>query len=230
MENTPFEDVLIRSRITILDMMEQRGYETGPYRKITAGDLVKLHSGPDTDSLRIDIVHKEDPERKAIILYMLDNIKQRVGSGDIVNKLLASTDEPATGKYASGGIDPKTTEVIIIYKMLDKMSAENTESYDKAALEAWAKNKFKIQFFPITRLVNNPMKHVLQPKFELVSEEQKKIIMKECYARDLSHFPFIKFHNDAVARFMGLVPGQMVKITSASPTAGEYVKYRVCAP
>ena len=88
MENTPFEDVLIRSRITILDMMEQRGYETGPYRKITAGDLVKLHSGPDTDSLRIDIVHKEDPERKAIILYMLDNIKQRVGSGDIVNTMV----------------------------------------------------------------------------------------------------------------------------------------------
>jgi DNA-directed RNA polymerase I, II, and III subunit RPABC1 len=161
---------------------------------------------------------------------MLDNIKQRVGSGDIVNKLLASTEEVTTGKNASGGIDPKTTEVIIIYKMLDKMSAENTESYDKAALEAWAKNKFKIQFFPITRLVNNPMKHVLQPKFEIVSEEQKKIVMKECYARDLSQFPFIKFHNDAVARFMGLVPGQMVKITSASPTAGEYVKYRVCAP
>jgi len=29
---------------------------------------------------------------------------------------------------------------------------------------------------------------------------------------------------------MGLLPGDIVKITRASPSAGEYTSYRVCSP
>ena len=252
MENTSFEDVLIRSRITILDMLEDRGYNTKPYRKLSGEDIVKLRASSDTpEALRMDFTHKSEPERKAIVHYLLDNIKTRVGSGEITNKLLMSMDDDAAGKNPLAGVDPKTTEVIIVYRMTDrivvdkgqadKVTGENTDSYDKAALDAWMRPaptpenpsallNFRLQFWPIQRIVVNPMHHVLQPKFEIVPQEQEKQILKEWCARSKLQFPMIKFHADPVARYLGLIPGQLVKITSASPTAGEYVKYRVCVP
>lgn len=252
MENTTFEDILIRSRTTILDMLQDRGYNTKPYRKLTAGDIVKLRADSDNpEALRMDFVHETNPERKAVVHYLLSNIKTRVGSGDITNKLLMPLDDAAAADNPLAGVDPKTTEVIIIYRMLDrvvadktstdKISGENTDSYDKAALEAWtrpaptAENpnallNFRLQFWPIQRLVVNLMHHVLQPKFEIVPQEQEKGILKEWCARSKTQFPMIKFHADPVARYLGLIPGQLVKIIRPSETAGEYVKYRVCVP
>ncbi len=239
MENIHYEDILIRSRITILDMLEGRGYDVQPYRKMTGPDLVKLMTDP--DALQMTVTMKEDPSRKAIVTYTNDNIKTRVGSGEFVRKLLDTTTSPEeekrTGKYMLTGIDPTTTEVIVIYRMTDKMDKsqdkagqENTDSFDKAALEAWSKHKFKVQFFPINRLVNNPLNHVLQPKFESVPAEEVPQLMKNLCVTTKAQFPIIKFHNDPVARFLGLIPEQIVRITAPSPTAGQYVKYRVCAP
>lgn len=249
MENTSFEDILIRSRITLLDMLEERGYNTKPYRKLTAGDIVTLRANLDSpEALRIDVNHKTDPERKAVVHYLLDNIKPRVGSGEITNKLLMPLDDENAGKNPLAGIDPKTTEVIIMYRMADRIVAEkssadkvmgeNTDSYDKAALDAWMRMdpttksplKFRLQFWPIQRLVVNLMHHVAQPKFEILTEDQEKEMMKDKYVKSKTQLPMIKFHNDPVARYLGLVPGQIVKITRPSPTGGEYVTYRVCVP
>lgn len=254
MENTSsFEDIVIRSRVTILDMLEDRGYNTKPYRKLSPADILKVDSANSHPEpvLRMELDHKTDSKRKAVVHYLLDNIKTRVGSGDITNKLLMASDDPSANNNPLAGVDPKTTEVIIIYRMTDrivtdksssdKVTGENTDSYDKAALDAWirpsttdgktgAPLNFRLQFWPIQRLVVNPMHHVLQPKFEVVPQDQEKQILKDWYARNKLQFPMIKFHADPVARYLGLIPGQLVKITTPSPTAGEYVKYRVCVP
>ena len=42
----------------------------------------------------------------------------------------------------------------------------------------------------------------------------------------MKHFPLM-LSSDPVARYHGLLPGAMVKITRPSPTAGECVLYRV---
>jgi DNA-directed RNA polymerase subunit H (RpoH/RPB5) len=104
------------------------------------------------------------------------------------------------------------------------------ESYDKGALEAWHKYNLKIQFFPMFRLVNNPLKHVSQPRFEIVPPEEHPALLKQWYCRSKTQLPIIKFHNDMAARCLGLLPMDIVKITRYSVTAGEYVNYRVCAP
>jgi DNA-directed RNA polymerase subunit H (RpoH/RPB5) len=33
-----------------------------------------------------------------------------------------------------------------------------------------------------------------------------------------------------VARILGLLPGDIVKILRPSPSAGEYISYRICSP
>jgi DNA-directed RNA polymerase subunit H (RpoH/RPB5) len=235
MDNTTNEDVLIRSRSTILDLLHDRGYNTTPYRTITGSDLVKfdlvkLVHNP--EALRMELVARDDLEhmkgKKAIVEYEFGNIKQSVGSGDFIKKILSEPEEKKKSSEKLTNIDPTTTEIVILY--LTKKFEEDLDSYDKGAYEAWDKHKLKIQFFPMFRLVNNPLKHVSQPRFEIVPHEQHTDLLKEWYCRTKTQLPIIKFHNDMAARCLGLLPMDIVKITSFSPTAGEYVKYRVCLP
>jgi DNA-directed RNA polymerase subunit H (RpoH/RPB5) len=225
MESTSLQDILIRSRETILDLLEARGYDTTPYRKLNGLDLVKLVNNP--ESLRMDLVKHEDATRKCIVYYCLSNIKTSVGSGDFVKKMLA--EENPTGLQIPFNIDPKTTEVIILFVTKQSITSEDMETYDRGALEAWNKYGLKLSFFPMSRLVNNPLKHILQPKFEIVPHDQHEALLKELYARSKTQLPIIRFHNDMAARCLGLLPLDIVKITAPSPTAGQYVKYRVCA-
>ena len=225
------QDILIRSRGTILDLLHKSGYNTTPYRKLVASDLVKLLNTPEALRMVLSgrtedgLSHMEG--KKAIVEYEFSNIKQSVGNGEYVNRLISPSDEKKRG-LTLFNIDPKTTEVIIIY--LTKSYHEDNASYDKGALESWSKHGLKIRFFPMFRLVNNPLDHVLQPKFEIVPQEEHAALLKEWYCRSKTQFPIIKFHNDMAARCLGLLPLDIVKITSFSPTSGEYVKYRVCAP
>ncbi len=222
MENTTLQDIVIRSRSTILDLLEERGYETTPYRKLLGPELVALMSNP--FALRMTLKSKTDPSKTAIVEYVFNINKTTVGSGAFVSNLLEPTETPEQ----LGSIDPTTTEVIVLYT--SKNISEDNDSYNTAALNAWVNHKLRIQFFPMARIVNNPMKHVLQPKVKIVPQEQHSQLLKDHYARAKTQLPFIRFHHDMVARCLGLVPGDIVEVTRPSPSAGEYSLYRVCTP
>jgi DNA-directed RNA polymerase subunit H len=66
--------------------------------------------------------------------------------------------------------------------------------------------------------------HVLVPKHEIVSEDEKKQILAKFNSTE-DQFPFL-FNNDPVAREIGAKPGDMVKISRISDTAGEATYYR----
>jgi DNA-directed RNA polymerase subunit H len=66
--------------------------------------------------------------------------------------------------------------------------------------------------------------HVLVPKHEILSEEDKKLILTQFNATE-SQFPYM-FSIDPVVREIGAKPGDMVKITRVSDTAGEITYYR----
>jgi DNA-directed RNA polymerase subunit H (RpoH/RPB5) len=224
------QHVVIESRRTILELLELRGYDSTPYQKFLGPDLLKLvHTNP--IGLRMTLQHKTKPGQEAIIEYDFRNIKNDISKGAYVSKMLES--DPST---PLSGVNPETTEVIILY--MSRAHNEDNEAYDKGALQAWMKHKLKIQFFHIPRLVSNPLKHVLQPKFEIVPTDEHMALLKDHYAFNVNQtmaqnkmkFPCIKFHNDMAARCLGLLPLDIVKITAPSQTAGEYVKYRVCVP
>jgi DNA-directed RNA polymerase subunit H len=79
-------------------------------------------------------------------------------------------------------------------------------------------------------LVMNPLNHVLVPKHEIVPEDQHKELMASLLITSKSKFPEIKFHIDPIARCIGAIPGDIVKITRPSSSSGESIIYRVCAP
>ncbi len=66
--------------------------------------------------------------------------------------------------------------------------------------------------------------HSLVPKHEILSDEDKKAILASFNATE-DQFPFL-FITDPVAREVKAKPGDMVKITRVSDTAGEATYYR----
>ena len=80
------------------------------------------------------------------------------------------------------------------------------------------------------QLVQNPLEHSLVPKHERVPATEHEALLKKLKVKTKANFPLIKFHEDMIARIIGLMPGEIVRITAASPSAGEYIKYRVCVP
>jgi DNA-directed RNA polymerase subunit H (RpoH/RPB5) len=121
-------------------------------------------------------------------------------------------------------IDAATTEVIVI--TLEPVGV----TFTAAALKAWSATKLRIAFFDAHTLVSNPLEHVLVPKHEFVPQEEHADLLKRLNCKTKMNFPQIKFHEDMIGRILGLVPGDIVKVTRPSPQAGEYIVYRVCVP
>lgn len=68
-------------------------------------------------------------------------------------------------------------------------------------------------------------KHALTPKHQKVSEREKAQLLEK-YSTTVNEFPKI-FKSDPAILSVGAKPGDLVKITRKSATAGEIVFYRV---
>lgn len=84
-----------------------------------------------------------------------------------------------------------------------------------------------IQLFLMKELMYNPMKHDLVPKHKKMSEADIKSFMEEMQLKSKNQLPLIQ-KQDIIARWLGLYPGDIVKITRYTETSGKYYYYRCC--
>ncbi len=69
------------------------------------------------------------------------------------------------------------------------------------------------------------LKHVLVPKHEILSKEEKEQLLARYRIKE-RNLPKIK-PNDPAAAAIGAKPGDVLRITRSSKTAGESVYYRL---
>lgn len=83
---------------------------------------------------------------------------------------------------------------------------------------------FRFEHFLLDELTVNITKHELVPRHIPVSDEEKKAVLEKFRVKE-SQLPKI-LQTDAVARYLGLRKGQIVKIIRNSETAGLHIAYR----
>ena len=111
---------------------------------------------------------------------------------------------------------------IIIFKTpLSKLSRSNLKFLEDLSNET----RF-VQTFDVKELSMNISTHVLVPKHEIVPDRDIPELLQELNAQE-QQLPAI-LRTDPMAKYLGVRPGQIMKITRASPTAGTYVMYRRC--
>ena len=84
-----------------------------------------------------------------------------------------------------------------------------------------------IQIFLTKELLYNPLKHELVPKHKKLSPAAAEQLIQDLQLKSKAQLPFIQ-KQDIIARWLGLVPGDIVKITRYTETSGKYYYYRCC--
>ena len=209
-------DILYRSRKTLLEILKEDGYDTKNYENFGPWEIEAMVAGG-LPALTMDLKRGADavgqPIQRCLVVYSLQKLKQRLGG---FLSILKNDTEPK--------VDPATTEIVVV--VLEDVA----DVFHAAALNEWVSEKQRIRFFKAHNLLFDPRTHVLVPKHTKMPAEEHAEFLKQHYIRSKTNLPFIKFHEDMIARIMGLVPGDIVKITRPSPASGVYDMYRVCMP
>ena len=206
-----FSDIedIYRSRITLLDILDLRGYDTAPFRKFSPLEISKAmftaessksHEGFSSLSF---VAKKLDPEDSKVCMVQYSTITRQ--------KLMDYFNDYPTSDLA---------EVIVM--IMDPV----IDIHHQLALSLYMAKNIYVSFFSVFHLVNNPLNHVLVPKHEILGEEEELAVMKQYHIGTKSKFPLIKYHIDPIVRLIGAVPGNILKITRPSQTAGITVYYR----
>lgn len=210
-------DVLYHSRRTLLEILEARGFNVAPFRTFGPFEIGAM-AAAGNGAFRMDL------ERSAEAATDTGKMKCRVEFTPKVKLRLAGYMNAITDPEESDPVDPETTELIVI--TLEPI----VEAFHFIAATYMAKKNMHVSFFQAHTLVQNPLKHVLVPKHEIVPRDSHPEFLKSIRANSKTQLPLIRFHEDMIARIMALSPGDIVKITRPSPSAGVYESYRVCVP
>jgi DNA-directed RNA polymerase subunit H (RpoH/RPB5) len=212
-------DILIRGRHTVLDILEERGYDTAPYRNIAPDQIIAL---AETSGARtpLDIVVKKRadgpaPCERAVVIYQISDRAIRGRLGTTFFRDLFDVDV--------GGITvTKKDDVIVL------INEPYNEAFDKAALQLWQTDKARLVFFHIKQVVVHPGRHILVPPHRKLTPDEAKDEMTRLHVSEKTQLPLIK-HHDIQSRVMGLVPGDVVEILRPSATAGISRFLRICS-
>ena len=213
-DNFIFIDNVYRSRQTLLDILEDRGYNVEKYRKFSPAEATAAATAFPSLSFKVS---KKDDESKICDVRYANISRQKLDT------FFNDIDDA----------DTENTEVIVM------MMGPVSDAHHVVALKQYMKlkesgekerRKLRVSFFSIETIVINPMKHVLVPKHQIVPPDKHTELMNSLYITVKTKLPEIKFHVDPIARCIGAVPGDIVKITRPSASSGESIIYRLCAP
>jgi DNA-directed RNA polymerase subunit H len=206
-----FSDIedIYRSRKTLLEILELRGYDTNPFRNFSPEEIAAALPSVDSLPALSFNVAKKDPTDKRVCYVRYGNYKRQKLS-------LLAEDAPT--------INVGETIMLLMDPIVD--------NHHLLALKCYLRkpDPVLISFFYIPHIVNNPMNHVLVPKHEIVEEKDVKSIMDKFHIISKNKFPSIRFHVDPILRILGAVPGNLIKITRPSPSAMVYDVYRHVSP
>jgi len=170
-------------------------------------------------------------ERKAKILIKLRGYKvvKKEKAKNVASYIVESPKE-GKRKILVWCVPDETVGIQTINRMAKAMKEAEIEQgilvasgrYTNAAKQT-AKKK-RIELLPKTFPVFDIFEHVLVPKHEILTPEEREKVLAQ-YRVKPYQLPQIKA-SDPAAKAIGAKPGDIIRITRKSPTAGEHIAYR----
>lgn len=201
-------DYVYRSRITLLDILEERGYDVARFRKFSPAEIVAAATSPHFEGLGFKVGKKDDATKVMEVRYAAYPRTQ------LVSTIQESIETEDASKY----------ELIVM------MRAPVVEQHHDASRRLFMNGRYRVSFFSFFQLVNNPLRHVLVPKHAILPSEEHAELKERFHLTSMLKLPMIPYHIDPIVRILGAVPGDVLKITRPSPTSGTYDIYRVVVP
>lgn len=196
------------SRQTIIELLENRGYDMTKYKTFEPSTSNNESMSP--------IVVSNDKEMVEVHYELTSTRTNHKNVSKKVTQIVEKRKEK-----------DKKKELTIIFLVSDSM----TPSVKEAIRVLTNKYKIFIQVFPIRTLMYNITKHQSVPEHVRISKsEYNKYLddlLDSLHIDSLDNLPKI-LDTDPVAMFIGLRPGDLCKITRPSLSAGIHVVYRYC--
>lgn len=204
---------IYRTKNTLIEMLDLRNFDTENHKNFTLDEIDIMYKSMDkkltTESSPLDF-NCSKGENNCYIKFVIFT-KLRVSNA----KTLI---ENMIDEYVKEGDT-------IIFIVKDKIN--NIDSFDSALSTYLENNNIIVQIFWIDTLLTNITKHELVPAMRILNNEEKEDIFKKANVSRFNQFPII-LKTDPVAKFYGLMRGDLVEIIRPSPTGGIYKNYRYC--
>lgn len=204
---------IYRSKNTLLDMLDIRGYDTNKYKNFSINEIDVMYKSMDKkvltelNGLDFECV-KED--NSSYIKFILHTKLRLANLKTLVDNMIEDYVKPGD---------------TIIFVVKDKIN--NIESFDTFLTTYLEEQNIMVQIFWIDTLLFNITKHELVPPMRLLNEEEKKDIFNKANISNFNQLPII-LKGDPVAKFYGMKRGDLAEITRPSVTGGIYKNYRYC--
>jgi DNA-directed RNA polymerase subunit H (RpoH/RPB5) len=210
---------IYESRGNLLTMIEDRGFNIDSYKNFTMNEITiqynshsaKIQETPEVGPL--DILVKNGTS-KLMVKYILSKAKKTPKTDILVNDIMTN-------------VLSKTDTLILMFSepVLFKKSKEN--KVEEYVQYYWVQYGYFVQMFGLQNLLFNISKNIYVPKHEVLSSADTKKMIKEHSISTVKDLPTIR-REDPMAKYIGLRPGQICKITYPSLASGYSVKYRRC--
>jgi DNA-directed RNA polymerase subunit H (RpoH/RPB5) len=197
-----------KSRKILLELLKEQQYNVTDYENFGINEVDAMCANS-----QLDMILQKENESHVYVNYFISGKKL---SADVLDNLVEDLFEiEAVLK------DKKKDHIILIVNeepnqtMVDKLKY----LYDKEG--------YFILVFNIARLQFNVLKHVLVPTATILEEVEEAALFLQYHLTSSANLPEIsRFDPQAMA--IGLRPGKIVKLERKSPTAMNYLYYRVC--
>ena len=207
-------DALYRSRVTILKLLAQQGYNTVPFERFSTREIELMATTKEALDFVAETEGQEEERRFCRVMYASPRFNKTKMDEFIADLELEKE-------------QLERTEFIVM------LTDDIVDAHHASSIQHWFKNKVKVRYFNIYRMTSNPLEYEGTGsliKYEIVPQEKHSDLLKALHCTSKSQLPLIQYHKDPSARCLGLVPGDIVKITRSSANVGEAPYYRVCTP
>jgi len=187
------------ARNTILDILKDRGYIVAENLKMSIDEFMIQY-----DSGEMYIYTKKNIEDN-ISIYIYFHLENR----NFQKKDLTNLINTVNNQYQNENIKI----IVITREKLNQAILREIERTDN------------IESFILNQLILNITKHIMMPKFEVISDNEIDILLKE-FSITKNQLPKILL-TDPISRYFGVKSGDIFKITRSSPTTGLSISYRL---